>query len=477
MSTNGECFIASSKKDNKKYFLKKIIDQTYGQETDPPELRKQYKRQADEWLRYHRAIRQELLKLGNGTGNIVFPVEFFVDDGQIYECSHYIEIKKLTVEQISKLTPDEKIKIIQTSTFALAQIHSLGIIHFDLKTDNIPISVSEMGGYISKITDCSDALFNTFSDPEKCPPQEQIMCTIPYWSPELALYKTGQENAASILSDKSDVFAMGLIIHEWWSGDFPDYEGKEDLECFWQYVNDIWPKGVRIDPSMPKWLSSLVTDMLCPNPDGRPTMQKVFESVRDRSYNKKGAPAALDFSPVKDALAKLPSNLSEYTDESAGEVKKIKKHVVDNKSNLKTQSQINELADKINSVISSLKKKNSVSFANIDKALSALSKKNLSLYTAESVDKLKKIIDIAENQRDLIKDSDTAERVYRSLVKAFNTLEPRNDFSLIPVSPVPKPYKKVVVVSDSEVIAYFGESGKIKLSAENAIKMHLVTRK
>lgn len=488
-STNGDCYIGTSKIDRKKYFIKRLVDITYGSDSDSLELKKSYKKKADAWLTYHRNIRQSLTKLGNGTGNIVFPVSYFVDEGRVYEVAYYVPISPLSLEQISKLSSDEKLKIMQTSSFALKSIHSIDIVHFDLKPENIPISKSAMGGYISKITDCSDALFDTFNDDKKRPPQEQIVCTDAYWSPELALYKLGKTEAGKLISCKNDVFAMGLIFHEWWTGKFPNYEGRDDFISPYQIINDFWPNDIKVDSSVPAWLSMLIMDMLCPNPDYRPDMDKVFEAVKSRSYNSKipgvisskntsKSKPSVDLTPIKEAFKRIPSDLGEYTEESVKNLSNFIQFTKEKFTSITTNEIVNKFANKIDSLIISLEKKpNQLPIEKIENLISTIKNKDLSRFTKESIDKLNNVIEIVINQKDRIVDEVTLNKVYNALLNAYKSLEIRNDFSIQVANPLPSPYTRIDILSEYEVVAHYGNGGKIRLSAENACKMKLITRK
>lgn len=482
-STTADCYISVSKIDNKKYFIKRPMEVTYGTKSDSSELKKFYKDKADKWLKYHRDIVNELKKLGNGSGNIAFPISYFVDEGKIYSLSYYVEIKEIPLSEINRLSEDEKFKIMQTCSYSLKLIHSHNIIHFDLKPENIPISSSAMGGFISKITDCDDALFDTFADKANRPPEEQIVCTEPYWSPELALYKLGQENAAKLISCKNDVFAMGLIFHEWWTGNFPNYEGRDDYVQPYQVISKIWPSGIAIDPSVPDWLGALITDMLCPNPELRPNMETVFEAIKERNYisHIQGKPEKkknkVDLSPIKAAYKRIPENLNDYTDESVGELNEYIALIRGNFNRITTNEIAKRIAEKLNVAIDSLEKKpTQISLEKIDKAMEAIIAKDLSKYTQESVDNLKHTIDVVNNSRARITDEVILNKVYNALIQSYKLLALRPDFPIKVVSPLPKPYTKIDIINEDEVVAYYGVDGKIKLSADNAIKMKLIAK-
>lgn len=485
-STTAYCYVVVSKQDEKKYFIKSPIDVTYGDESASVELRREYKREADEWLNYHNQVLQKFSKLGPGNGNIVFPIRYFVDGGRIYELCHYAPIEKIAVSSAEKTKPtdkiiaelndSDKIRILQTSSYSLKLIHELGIIHFDLKPDNIPISQSEMGGYISKITDCDDAVLTS-----NIPSKSLITCTEPYWSPELALYLKGNEKVKSRLNCKNDVFAMGLIFHEWWTGDFPYYDGRDDFVSLYQVVHNSWPNKIKIDATVPEWLGTLILDMLYPEPEKRPTMDVVFEAIKNQKYSSLIGGKALNFDSLKKAMAKVPQgdDVHKYTEDSYNSLIKIIALVKSNMNKLKTQEQVENLSDKIEVAINSLiLKPENDNFKKVEDAIASIESKDLSRYTMQSKDKLLKLVDFAKKQKStIIEDENNINRLYAAIVNAYKNLIVQTDFSIEVVNPLPAPYTKVEILSNDYVMAYYGSNGKIKLLADNAIKMKLIIRK
>ena len=415
--------------------------------------------------------------MGNGTGNTVFPIEYFVDEGKIYELAHFVNIQPINVSTLSRLSKDEKLRIFRTSSYALKTVHDLGIIHCDLKPDNIPISKSEMGGYVSKITDCGDAIFAN-----NIPDENQIVCTEPYWSPELALYKLGHPEIKSRLSCKSDVFAMGLIFHEWWSGDFPEYEGRDDYVSLYQVVERSWPKKIKVDPSVPKWLGDLIIDMLYPVPEERPSMEEVFQAIKDQTYVsalRKPSKPTLSYDVLKKVYEKIPSKeeMGKYTEESVKSLVERAAYVKSTIKKVTTQEQINQLAALVDKEISALKLKPVGNYKKIEDAITVIESKDLSRFTDESKRQLLRLVQFAKEQKENLNDDSKIDTLYKAMASAFKALTPKTDFSLVPVSPLPSPYTKVEILSDDQVLVYYGSEGKIKMSAENAIKIKLVKRK
>lgn len=499
-STNGDCYITTSKLDGKKYFIKRNIDVTYGSESDPIELKRIYKRKADAWLNYHNQIRKEFTKHNSGNGNTVFPIAYFVDEGSIYELQHYIEINKVPITEIEKkdlenkilkdtgkkvnlqrvceLPSDAKIRIMQTSAYALKQIHSWGIAHCDLKPDNVPICTSEMGGYISKITDCGDAIFVN-----NIPSEGQIVCTEPYWSPELAAYKKGNISVKSRLSCKNDVFAMGLIFHEWWTGDFPYYEGRDDFVELYRVVHKSWPNKIKIDSSVPPWLNTLILDMLYPEPEKRPSMDTVFEAIKTKTYVSGIVPPRKtkpSFEELKKLMSELPQGeeINKYTDDSYNNLIETINFIKSAFNKLQTQEQVDKVVAKLKEVINALViKPQNNKFKKIEDAIVAIESKDLSRFTSESKNNLLKLVDFAKRQKNELTDESNINKLYSAIVNAYKALKTRNDFSVEVAVPLPAPYTKVEILSDDYVIAYYGNNGRIKLLVDNAVKMKLVKRK
>lgn len=494
-SNSGECYIVTSKLDGKKYFIKRNVEITYGSDSDTIERKKEYKQNADEWMNYHNSVKNEFLKHWTGNGNIIFPITYFVDEGKVYEIQHYVDIKKIPISDADKdkkhpnekkvcdLDPATKIMLLRTSSFALKQIHECGLIHFDLKPDNVPICQSEMGGYISKITDCGDAVFSN-----NIPSDEWIVCTDPYWSPELAYYKIGtsEQKASSKtrLSSKNDVFAMGLIFHEWWTGDFPNYEGRDDFVNLYQVVYQSWPNKIKIDSSVPPWLSELILDMLYPEPEKRPSMDIVFEAIKTQKYISTIRRTIPYPKPSYEALKKLLSELPQgeeilkYTDDSYNYLKETVAFIKSNLNKFQTQGQVDKVTAKLKEAVNALVvKPQDNKFKKIEDAIATIEAKDLSRYTSESRDNLLKLVNFAKRQKGELTDENNINRLYSAIVNAYKALSIRNDFSIEVISPLPAPYTKVEILSDDYVMAYYGENGKIKLLADNAIKMKLIRRK
>ena len=156
-SPNGTWYEAT--KDGKKYFLKKFKEPKYPhiEGTDPDGTKKQ---ECKEWYSMRTRVLDALRELGNGTGNCRFPIEFFREKASYYQVSHWVDIKRASVKDISRLSNAEKLFILRTYSATLGRVHRVNIIHGDIKPENVLIDKSESDKYVAKLIDFDDSYFS-----------------------------------------------------------------------------------------------------------------------------------------------------------------------------------------------------------------------------------------------------------------------------------------------------------------------------
>lgn len=214
-------------------------------------------------------------------GNIIAPVEFFEYDRRFYQSTKWRQIKAKTLEEISSLSDTTKEVLMKTAAQNLKVVHSKGIIHFDIKPDNLPVSINEFDA--SKLV-CTLMDFDSSHFDNLLPAPEVIAVTPPYMSPELAAYTQKNHKYGDRVTAKNDVFALAIVFHEYWTGRKFIYRGSEDKDngrYLYQAVDE--GENVSVAPSVPDWLENLLMWMIKKNPDERPTMAEVLDALKDHS--------------------------------------------------------------------------------------------------------------------------------------------------------------------------------------------------
>jgi serine/threonine protein kinase len=181
---------------------------------------------------------------------------------------------------------------------ALRAAHHAGIIHRDLKPQNIMI---RFDGYV-KVLDFGLAKWIAAppaAPAEKTAPKDmtlsgQILGTVAYMSPEQLL---GQK-----VDQRSDLFAVGIILHEMLVGQHP-WPHPSAVDTMHAILHDDPPPMDATSPLCAE-LAPIVQKLLCKNPAGRySSAELVLEALGSRA----ASPASIAVSPkALTSIAVLP---------------------------------------------------------------------------------------------------------------------------------------------------------------------------
>ena len=190
--------------------------------------------------------------------------------------NYYITTQKITappwdIERIAALRDVDKRRLCAIIAHAVACFHEGGLVHADLKHTNILFAHGSSGIMTAKIIDFDSSFLETN------PPQqgEEIVGDQVYFSPEACMHIWGE---LVPLTCKMDVFALGVLFHQYFTGRLPDF----DRERFC-YPGEAVANGetLRLWEGLPQWLSQLVGSMLSFDPRNRPAAAEVFEALYD----------------------------------------------------------------------------------------------------------------------------------------------------------------------------------------------------
>lgn len=274
-AANGDYIFAH--KDGREFFLKRFQELKYPEEGLSADFRDKKIKRCEQFSQERRKIIVALQQVSQGNGNILTPQEFFLNKPYYYQASLKSTQQEATISQIVKLPEEKRMLLIKTLCMDLMKIHSVKIVHGDLKPENILISRSQNGELICKLIDFDDSYFS-----QKPPLPADTMGTEEYWSPELAEYKVTEDTSlASNITCQSDIFALGLILHEYCTGKMPDTPGGGNA---YEYVYEggilTADKSIKSEK-----LQSLINSMLLYDPDKRPTSKQIVEQLTGMKKN------------------------------------------------------------------------------------------------------------------------------------------------------------------------------------------------
>lgn len=275
----GFCKWGFAEKDGRAFFIKEFLAPKYPLDSHnlSPEAmekkRKQCERFFAEKTRLYRTIG------ACRTGNVVGIEDFFREGAKYYSVTQRITPADISLEQISRLDPAKKYVLIRSLLYSFAVLHSRSIIHADIKPDNILIKRTAAGFYTGKIIDFDSAFFED-SVPEEIQ-GDQI-----YLAPEVRLHMMEEESS---ITTKIDIFALGILFHQYWSGRLPAM--LPDYEYLFESVLDGGP--VLLDNSIPPLMRRIIGRMLEKDPDSRPGAAQILRALDAAAPGEVKMPSAI----------------------------------------------------------------------------------------------------------------------------------------------------------------------------------------
>lgn len=242
-----------------RFFVKEFLSPVYPAKDDTPLGRKQ----AARCERFEEQKQRLYAAISCVIGDTLVPViDFFRFEGHYYAVSEAISDLHITAEEATELTAEEKRKLLFDLSLCLQRLHTQGVVHADLKPDHVLLLKRPNGFHVQLIDLDSGFLAD---DPPK---EEREMEGDPvYLAPEAFLKMIGQE---AELGTKLDTFAFGALIHRIWTGELPGFDHEK-----YHYLYEAALDGGEIELKLPRRMRSVVRQMLCADPQARPSDAEV----------------------------------------------------------------------------------------------------------------------------------------------------------------------------------------------------------
>lgn len=219
-------------------------------------------------------FKQEAKTVAQLSHPAILPIHFVGDSDELaFYVMPFVEGDSLAtlVEQRTKLPADEAIEIAKPVLEALAHAHDAGLIHRDVKPDNVMLE-AKTGRVLLVDFGIAKAL-----DPEKASHMTQAGFTVGtphFMSPEQAL--------ADKLDARSDLYSFGAMLFEMVTGEKP-FDGATSQEVVTQHISDPVRHPNEVESSVPDWLSDVIVRCLEKKPDDRfQSATEILETLRSK---------------------------------------------------------------------------------------------------------------------------------------------------------------------------------------------------
>jgi len=158
-------------------------------------------------------------------------IQFFdfgqTPDGELYIAMEYVQEQSLSdALQQGPMRPDRAVRILAQICGSLEEAHGRGVIHRDLKPDNVILTTRAGQADFVKVLDFGIAKRSEAKDQaqeQKLTQQGMVLGTPPYMSPEQF---TGKE-----LDPRSDIYSLAIMAYEMLTGRLPF-----EAETAWQWA-------------------------------------------------------------------------------------------------------------------------------------------------------------------------------------------------------------------------------------------------
>jgi len=257
-------------KDGKEYFIKELITPVYpvdkGVMSDElfASKRNFCKNFEDRYVNLYSAINNA------SCGNLVRIEEFFRCGSKYYLINEKISGETLPVEQIMTLPESDKLLLAKSVVYGFCCLHRWGIVHFDVKPTNILVKKTSGGKYVGKIID-----FDAGFSQNEVRDDVELGGDLTYLAPETFLAIRGDDVK---IGEKADIYSLGLVLHEYFSGHLPTFDRKE-----YEYPFEAVLDGGDItiaSSHMPEEVADIITKMINPDPDSRPSADEILRVLK-----------------------------------------------------------------------------------------------------------------------------------------------------------------------------------------------------
>jgi serine/threonine-protein kinase len=173
-------------------------------------------------------------------------------DGTLYIAMEFVAGKSLSqlLEESKTLPPERVLRIVRQIAGSLEEAHQQGVIHRDLKPDNVVLTQRAGEKDVVKLLDFGIAARTESADAareQKLTQQGMVLGTPPYMSPEQF---TGKP-----LDARSDIYSLGVMTYEMLTGRLP-FEANTPWQWATEHMTakpipfDASPVAAQIPPTM-----------------------------------------------------------------------------------------------------------------------------------------------------------------------------------------------------------------------------------
>ena len=257
----------------------------------PPEVRTN-----SEWLRRFQREGQAARRFRHPNAVTVYDLRT-VADGTVYMVMEYVEGHTLgdEIKRRGRFTPNEAVEVLEPIMSVLNTAHAMGVVHRDLKPDNIMIGNASTGEGTVKLLDLGIAKMREIAGDgggsTALTMAGQVLGTPHYMSPE----QWGElpSDGDSEIDGRADIYSLGIVLYEMIVGKRP-YSGQTLHELRREHVSVVPPPVYETVPNVPRAFGDAITRATAKDRGDRFATAGEFATQLRAAVNSSGSYIGLD---------------------------------------------------------------------------------------------------------------------------------------------------------------------------------------
>ncbi len=229
-------------------------------------------------------------------------------DGRIYMCMELLNGAALN-DLIQQPQPVDRLLNIMIQTgHGLAAAHAKGIVHRDMKPENVFVTLDANNQDVPKLLDFGIAKVSGNDGQNNLTRTGTIFGTPFYMAPEQAL--------GNPVDARTDIYAMGVIMYELFAGSLP-FQGESFMGILTQHITTdpepVSQRAAKAGRSLPPGLADVITRCMQKNPAQRPsTMDELVATLVQiyRGVAGAGMSTYMEAFPVSSRMAATPGPMT-----------------------------------------------------------------------------------------------------------------------------------------------------------------------
>lgn len=221
-------------------------------------------------------------------------------DDAVFYAMGYVEGEPLSarIARVGQLAPAEVASILQQVAWALAYAHGNGVVHRDVKPDNVMIERGTGRAWVMDfgIARALESMNEDQPQGTRLTQVGHVVGTAAYMSPEQA--------AGEDVDGRSDLYSLGVVAYQALTGRLP-LEATSAQALLAKHLTETPPPVASVRPGIPPALAKTVDQLLAKDPAARPA---TGESVADMIGTAQSAQAEVP-PPIREFIRSAEQNM------------------------------------------------------------------------------------------------------------------------------------------------------------------------